>query len=46
VPSKWAGKGAFGLAAAWIGANAFGYAAGLAAGAALVGYGTEPAISR
>ena len=42
----WAGTGAFGLAAAWIGANAFGYAAGLAAGAALVGYGTEPAISR
>ena len=37
----WAGKGAFGLAAAWIGASAIGYAAGLATGAALVGYGTE-----
>ena len=37
----WAGKGAFGLAAAWIGASAIGYTAGLATGAALVGYGTE-----
>jgi hypothetical protein len=37
----WAGKGAFGPPAAWIGASAISYAAGLAAGAALVGYGTE-----
>ncbi len=37
----WAGQGAFGSAAAWIGASALGYGAGLAAGAALVGYGTD-----
>jgi hypothetical protein len=37
----WAGKGAFGPAAAWIGASAVSYAVGLAAGAALVGYGTD-----
>lgn len=37
----WAGKGAFGPAAAWIGASTISYAAGLAAGAALVGYGTD-----
>src|SRR5688572_15350107 len=37
----WAAKGALGRPAAWIGASAVGYAAGLAAGAALVGYDTE-----
>ena len=37
----WAAKGALGRAAAWIGASAVAYAAGLAAGAALVGYDTE-----
>jgi hypothetical protein len=37
----WAGKGAFGPAATWISASAVSYAAGLAAGAALVGYGTD-----
>jgi hypothetical protein len=38
----WAAKGALGrLAAAWIGSSAVGYAAGLAAGAALVGYDTD-----
>jgi hypothetical protein len=37
----WAAKGALGRAAAWIGSSAAGYAAGLAAGAALVGYGTD-----
>jgi hypothetical protein len=37
----WAAKGALGRAAAWIGSSAVGYAAGLAAGAALVGYGTD-----
>jgi hypothetical protein len=35
----WAAKGALGRAAAWIVSSAAGYAAGLAAGAALVGYG-------
>ena len=37
----WAAKGALGRPAAWIGASAAGYAVGLAAGAALVGYGTD-----
>jgi hypothetical protein len=37
----WASKGALGLPAAWIRASAAGYAAGLAAGAALVGYDTD-----
>ena len=37
----WAAKGAFGTPAPWIGASAGGYAAGLAAGAALVGYDTD-----
>ena len=37
----WAAKGALGRAAAWIGSSAVGYAAGLAAGAALVGYDTD-----
>jgi hypothetical protein len=37
----WAGKGALGRPAAWIGASAVAYAAGLAAGAALVGYETD-----
>jgi hypothetical protein len=37
----WAAKGALGRAAAWIGPSAVGYAAGLAAGAALVGYDTD-----
>ena len=37
----WAAKGALGRPAAWIGASAAGYAAGLAAGAALVGYDTD-----
>ena len=36
----WAANGALGRAAAWIGSSAVGYAAGLAAGAALVGYDT------
>src|SRR5215213_913218 len=38
---SWAAKGALGRAAAWIGSSAVGYAAGLAAGAALVGYDTD-----
>lgn len=37
----WAADGALGRAAAWIGSSAVGYAAGLTAGAALVGYGTD-----
>lgn len=37
----WAAKGALGRPAAWISAGAAGYAAGLAAGAALVGYDTD-----
>jgi hypothetical protein len=37
----WAAKGALGRPAAWIGASAAAYAAGLAAGAALVGYDTD-----
>ncbi len=37
----WAGRGAFGTAAAWIGASALSYGAGLAIGAGLVGYGTD-----
>ena len=37
----WAAKGALGRAAAWIGSSAVGYAAGLATGAALVGYDTD-----
>jgi len=37
----WAAAGQLGRAAAWIGASAVGYAVGLAAGAALVGYGTD-----
>jgi hypothetical protein len=37
---SWAAKGAFGLPAAWISSSAAAYAAGLAAGAALVGYDT------
>jgi hypothetical protein len=37
----WAADGAFGGAAEWIGSSAIGYAAGLAAGAALVGYDTD-----
>src|SRR5687767_6778383 len=36
----WAANGALGRPAAWIGFSAVGYAAGLAAGAALVGYDT------
>jgi hypothetical protein len=36
----WAAKGALGLPAAWISSSAAAYAAGLAAGAALVGYDT------
>ena len=34
-------KGALGRPAAWIGSSAVGYSVGLAAGAALVGYGTD-----
>jgi hypothetical protein len=37
----WAAKGALGAPAAWIVSSATGYAAGLAAGAALVGYSTD-----
>jgi hypothetical protein len=37
----WAADGALGRPVAWIGASAVGYAVGLAAGAALVGYGTD-----
>jgi hypothetical protein len=37
----WAAKGALGRPAAWISASAAAYAAGLAAGAALVGYNTD-----
>jgi hypothetical protein len=37
----WAAKGALGRPAAWISASTVGYAAGLAAGAALVGYDTD-----
>jgi hypothetical protein len=37
----WAANGALGRAAAWIGSSTVGYAAGLAAGAALAGYGTD-----
>jgi hypothetical protein len=37
----WAANGALGRPAAWIGASAISYAVGLAAGAALVGYGTD-----
>ena len=37
----WAAKGALGGPAAWISASAVGYAAGLAVGAALVGYDTD-----
>ena len=37
----WAADGAFGRPAAWIAASTVGYAAGLAAGAALVGYDTD-----
>ena len=37
----WAAKGALGRPVAWIGSSAVGYAAGLAAGAALVGYDTD-----
>jgi hypothetical protein len=37
----WAAKGKLGRPAPWIGASAVGYAAGLAAGAALVGYDTD-----
>jgi hypothetical protein len=37
----WAAQGALGRAAPWIGSSAAGYAAGLAAGAALVGYDTD-----
>ena len=37
----WAGRGAFGPATAWIGVSAMSYGAGLAAGAAVVGYGTD-----
>jgi hypothetical protein len=37
----WAAKGALGRPAAWISASAPGYAAGLAAGAALVGFDTD-----
>jgi hypothetical protein len=37
----WAAKGALGRPAVWISASTVGYAAGLAAGAALVGYDTE-----
>jgi hypothetical protein len=37
----WAASGALGRAAAWIVSSAAGYAAGLAAGAALVGYDTD-----
>jgi hypothetical protein len=41
VVQWWAAKGALGGPAAWISASAVGYAAGLAAGAALVGYDTD-----
>jgi hypothetical protein len=37
----WAAKGVLGRAAPWISSSATGYAAGLAAGAALVGYDTD-----
>jgi hypothetical protein len=37
----WAAKGALGRPAAWIASSAAGYGAGLAAGAALVGYDTD-----
>ena len=37
----WAAQGALGRPAAWIGASAVSYAAGLAAGAALVGFDTD-----
>jgi hypothetical protein len=37
----WAAKGTLGRAAPWISSGAAGYAAGLAAGAALVGYDTD-----
>jgi hypothetical protein len=37
----WAAEGSLGDPAAWIGSSAAGYAGGLAAGAALVGYGTD-----
>jgi hypothetical protein len=37
----WAAKGELGHPAAWISSSAAGYAAGLAAGAALVGYNTD-----
>jgi len=37
----WAADGVFGRPAAWIAASAVGFAAGLAAGAALVGYDTD-----
>jgi hypothetical protein len=37
----WAADGALGRATDWIGASAISYAAGLAAGAALVGYDTD-----
>ena len=37
----WAAKEALGRAAPWIGSGTIGYAAGLAAGAALVGYDTD-----
>jgi hypothetical protein len=37
----WAAKSALGRPGAWIGASAAGYAVGLAAGAALVDYGTD-----
>jgi hypothetical protein len=37
----WAAKGALGRPAAWISASAAAYAAGLAVGAALVGYNTD-----
>ena len=36
----WAADGALGRPSAWVGASALGYAVGLAAAAALVGYGT------
>ncbi len=38
---SWAVREAFGPAPAWIAASSAGYSAGLAAGAALVGYGTD-----
>jgi hypothetical protein len=37
----WAGKGAFGPAAPWIATSTMSYAGGLAAGAAVAGYGTD-----